>query len=328
MPSGDENAPEEGAGERSASVGAEGSGGTRAHDATKRRDAAASRPAAFAQSPAADPSELAAARPLDALRELMRRLRDPRDGCAWDVAQSFATIAPYTIEEAYEVADAIERGDLEDLRDELGDLLLQVVFHARMAEEAGAFDLDDVARAIVAKMVRRHPHVFGDARFVSDAERSANWEAQKARERAAKAARGDSDAGTAPSVLDGVAGALPALVRADKLQRRAARVGFDWPDAAPVGEKLDEEIAEVAEAVARADADALEDELGDLLFTAVNLARHHRVDPEAALRRANAKFERRFRALERLAAADGVALDTLELAGLDALWARAKAEVG
>ena len=284
--------------------------------------------------------------PIDALRAVMARLRDPERGCDWDVAQSFRTIAPYTIEEAYEVADAIERGDLDDLRDELGDLLLQVVFHARMAEESGAFDFDDVARAIVAKMVRRHPHVFGDTTFDSDEARRAAWEGAKAEERAAKAARAPTGGDASPngpdgerapiadgkasappprvSALEGVALALPALARADKIQRRAARVGFDWPDAAPVRAKVEEELAEVDAAAAAADADALEDELGDLLFSAVNLARHHGVDPEGALRRANAKFERRFRRVESLAAEDGTALDALDLAALDALWERAK----
>jgi len=254
----------------------------------------------------------------------MARLRDPERGCEWDVAQDFRTIAPYTIEEAYEVADAIEREDLDDLRDELGDLLLQVVFHARMAEEVDAFDFDDVARAIVAKMIRRHPHVFGDAVFESDAARRLAWETAKARERAAKAGRrGDDDARVA-SALDGVARNLPALVRADKIQRRAAGVGFDWPDIGPVRAKVDEELDEVAEAASAGDADALEEELGDFLFSAVNLTRHHGIDPERALSRATAKFARRFRRVESLASADDAALDTMDLAALDALWERAK----
>ena len=263
--------------------------------------------------------------PLEALRAVMARLRDPAGGCAWDLAQTFRSVAPYTIEEAYEVVDAIERDDVEGLREELGDLLLQVVFHARIAEERGAFDLDDVARAIVRKMVRRHPHVFGGRVLDSETARREAWEAAKAEERAAKATRAGG-AAEPPSALDDVALALPALARADKLQRRAARVGFDWPDAAPVRAKLDEELAEVAAAAAAADADALEDEIGDVLFSAVNLARHHDVEPERALRRANAKFERRFRRVEALAAADGVALDGLGLDALEALWTRAKGE--
>ena len=270
--------------------------------------------------------------PITALRDVMARLRDPERGCEWDVAQTFATIAPYTIEEAYEVADAIERGDLDDLRDELGDLLLQVIFHARIAEERGAFDFDDVARAIVAKLVRRHPHVFGEGRGdgtarPSDSARRDAWEAAKAAERDAKAAGAPGPAGT-PSALDGVARSLPALSQADKVQRRAARVGFDWPDADPVRAKVGEELDEVAEAAAAGDADALEDELGDLLFSVVNLARHHDVDAESALRRANLKFERRFRRVEAIAAAEGTALDALDLAGLDTLWERAKRDGG
>jgi len=268
--------------------------------------------------------------PIEALRAVMARLRDPERGCDWDIAQSFATIAPYTIEEAYEVADAIEREDLEDLRDELGDLLLQVVFHARMAEERGAFDFDDVARAIVAKLIRRHPHVFGEGRGagekpLSDAARREAWEAAKAAERAAKAGEARSDA---PSALEGIARNLPALARAEKIQRRAARVGFDWADTDPVRAKIEEELGEVTEAAAAGDEDALEDELGDLLFSVVNLARHHDVDAESALRRANAKFERRFRRVERFAAAEGTTLDGLGLDALDTLWERAKRHGG
>ena len=257
--------------------------------------------------------------PIDELLDVMARLRDPASGCAWDLGQDFRSIAPYTLEEAYEVVDAIERGDLDELRDELGDLLLQVVFHARMAEEAGAFGFDDVARAIVDKMVRRHPHVFGDARTDDPAELKRLWEAGKARERAAKAA---PDGAGPPSALDGVAVALPALVRAAKVQSRAARVGFDWPDAEPVRAKVLEELDEVA---AASGPDEIEDEVGDLLFSVVNLARHVGADPETALRRACAKFEHRFRAVERLARERGVALDALDLAGLDALWDEVKA---
>jgi ATP diphosphatase len=240
---------------------------------------------------------------LDDLRAVMARLRDPDTGCEWDLAQTFATIAPYTIEEAYEVADAIDRGDMAALKDELGDLQLQVVFHARIAEELGAFDLDDVTAAITAKMIRRHPHVFGDAD-------NPGWEAIKAEERAK---------GTDPGALSGVALALPALLRAEKLQKRAARTGFDWPDATGPRAKILEELDELDRA--GSDADARE-EMGDLLFAAVNLARHLGIDPEAALREANAKFERRFRAMEEMA---GVSFADLDLDGKEALWNNAKA---
>jgi ATP diphosphatase len=259
------------------------------------------------------------------LLEIMARLRDPAAGCPWDIAQTFATIAPYTIEEAYEVADAIDRDDLGDLRDELGDLLLQVVFHARMAEEAGAFDFADVARSICDKMTRRHPHVFADARVGDAAAQKHAWETHK---RAERAAAGDEDA----SALAGIARGMPEWQRAVKLQDRAARIGFDWPGPAPVIAKLHEEIDEVrAEfaAVAQAPEDTLarsrlEDEIGDLLFVCANLARHARVDPGSALRRANRKFERRFRAMETLAAADGVTLSDLGLEDQDAYWNRVK----
>ena len=263
---------------------------------------------------------------IDDLLAIMARLRDPASGCPWDVAQTFATIAPYTIEEAYEVADAIDRGDLADLRDELGDLLLQVVFHARMAEEQGAFDFHDVVAAISDKMTRRHPHVFADA-VVEDAQaQTGAWEIQKQAERAAA---GSDD----HSALAGIARGLPEWQRALKLQHRAARVGFDWPGPTPVIAKLHEEIEEVrAEfaAVASAPAEAaaqdrLEDEIGDLLFVCANLARHAKVDPGTALRRANRKFERRFRAMEALAADDGVTLAQLPLERQDEYWNRAKA---
>jgi MazG family protein len=258
-------------------------------------------------------------RHIDRLIEIMARLRAPEGGCPWDLEQIFATIAPYTVEEAYEVADAIQRGDMSDLRDELGDLLLQVVFHARMAEELDAFAFDDVAKAIADKMIRRHPHVFGDAAERDVDTQTASWEATKAAERAEKAKRGSA------SALDGVALALPALMRADKLQRRAARVGFDWPEARQVLDKIDEEIGELrAELDSGAKHDAVEDEVGDLLFALANLARHLKVDPEAALRRCNAKFERRFRAIEASLAAEGRRPENASLEEMEALWQRAK----
>jgi ATP diphosphatase len=240
---------------------------------------------------------------LDRLLSIMARLRSP-SGCEWDRAQNFATIAPYTIEEAYEVADAIERGDMEDLRDELGDLLFQVVFHARMAEEAGYFDFIDVAQAISDKMEARHPHIFGEH------EHSPDWEALKAAERADKGIS---------SALDGVAAALPGLMRADKLQRRAARAGFDWPDPTGPAEKIAEEIAELASAP---EAERAE-EAGDLLFAAVNLVRAYGVAPEDALRAANLKFERRFRAMEALAGGHE-AFASLSLEDQETLWQQVK----
>jgi nucleoside triphosphate diphosphatase len=258
--------------------------------------------------------------PLDQLLAIMEQLRDPEHGCPWDRVQDFATIAPYTIEEAYEVADAIARGDMAALRDELGDLLFQVVFHARMAEEAKLFAFDDVAAAIVDKMLRRHPHVFGNAKISSVAAQNEAWEMHKESERQARARRGKEF----ESVLDGVALALPALSRAAKIQRRAARIGFDWPDEAGVFAKIEEEIVELRDEIGRdADKGALEDEMGDLLFAVTNLARKLEIDPETALRRATAKFERRFRRVEKLATecATGTDLDALE-----ALWQEAKRE--
>ena len=245
---------------------------------------------------------------IEPLVVIMARLRDPETGCPWDVAQSFATIAPYTIEEAYEVTQAIADNDMAELRDELGDLLLQVVFHARIAEEAGAFTLSDVVGAIVDKMTRRHPHVFGDAVADKDAvAQKLTWETLKAREK------------PRDSALSGVAIALPALMRADKLQRRAARTGFDWPDPSGARDKVVEELAEFD---AAASAEHRAEEAGDLLFAAVNLLRHHEIDPEAALRAANAKFERRFRAME---ASAGEAFTGLELDAKERLWSQAKA---
>lgn len=254
--------------------------------------------------------------PLERLRAIMARLRDPVTGCPWDVAQDFATIAPYTIEEAYEVADAIERQAWDELKGELGDLLFQSVFHARMAEEAGLFDLDDVATAIADKMIARHPHVFGDESNAKSADQQvADWESVKAAERAAKAKGG---------VLDDVALGLPALMRAEKLQKRAARVGFDWPDIAMVIDKIAEEARELAEARATLPQDKVAEEMGDLLFVMANLARHLKVDPEDALRRANTKFTRRFAFIEAELAKQGKRSDESDLAEMDALWDSAK----
>ena len=265
------------------------------------------------------------------LLAIMARLRDPDGGCPWDVQQDFRSIAPYTIEEAYEVADAIERGDLADLRDELGDLLLQVVFHARMAQEQGAFDFADVVAAISDKMLRRHPHVFAGASVdgveaQTREEQTALWEQGKRAERLARGRqRGDGEPDH--SALAGIARGLPEWQRAVKLQKRAATVGFDWPDPNPVFDKLHEEIEELrAEFVAGKGHAELEDELGDVLFVCANLARHGKVDFGSALRRANAKFERRFRRMEVLAAADGVELSGLSLEAQDAYWNRAKRE--
>ncbi len=258
--------------------------------------------------------------PLPRLLEIMARLRDPEHGCPWDVRQSFASIAPYTIEEAYEVADAIESEDMAALKDELGDLLLQVVFHARMAEEAGHFRFDDVAAAIADKLVRRHPHVFGDLE-ADEAEVRANWEAAKAHERAERAAV----RGQAAGVLDGVPTALPALARAEKLQARAATVGFDWPEATQVLDKIEEEVAELRrELDAGAAPGPLMEETGDLLFALVNLARHLKVDPEAALRKGNSKFARRFARIEAALAADGRRPEEASLEEMEALWQQAK----
>lgn len=268
-------------------------------------------------------------RAIEALIALMARLRDPSSGCPWDLRQSFATIAPYTIEEAYEVADAIERGEHERLRDELGDLLFQVVFHARMAEERGWFDFADVAESIHTKLVRRHPHVFAGAAIEAQ-HLPREWEAQKARERA-QAAGDAGDRGT----LAGVPRALPALMRAAKLGRRAARVGFDWPDAAGARAKVDEELGELDAALegggtapAHGAGSEAAAELGDLLFAVVNLSRHLELDAEGALRAANAKFERRFRGMERLAAERGLALERLSAAQWDELWRETKLNGG
>jgi ATP diphosphatase len=254
------------------------------------------------------------------LIEVMARLRDPETGCPWDVEQSFRTIAPYTIEEAYEVADAIERDAMDELKDELGDLLFQVAFHSRMAEERGAFAFADVAAGIVDKMIRRHPHVFGDAPVDADG-MPAQWERQKAAERAAKA----EAEGRAAGALDGIAAGLPSLTRAMKLQKRAARVGFDWTDPADILGKIEEEVGEIrAEIDGQAPKDRIEDEIGDLLFCAVNLARRYEVDPDSALRRTNAKFERRFRHLEAALRAQGREPAAASLDEMEALWVAAK----
>lgn len=265
-----------------------------------------------------------AAAGLERLLAIMARLRDPATGCPWDVAQDFASIAPYTIEEAYEVAEAAEAGDMAGLRDELGDLLLQVVFHSRMAEEARAFAFADVAQSIADKMIRRHPHVFGSAEVENAAAQTVAWETLKEHERRAKAAA----EGRPESALDGVGPNLPALTRALKLQRRAARVGFDWTEVDPIFDKIAEEIGEIREVLADGtpDPDRLEDELGDLLFAVVNLARRLDRDPEQALRRAGRKFDRRFRRVEALLAEGGKAPAGATLDEMEALWERAKAE--
>lgn len=251
---------------------------------------------------------------MDELLDIMRRLRDPQGGCPWDLEQDFASIAPYTIEEAYEVADAIERAAWDELPGELGDLLLQVVFHAQMASEAGMFDFADVARGIADKLVRRHPHVFAGEVRASVAEQLTAWEADKARE------RHDRGAG---SLMDDVPRGMPELLRARKLQQRAAQAGFDWPDATPVLDKLREELLEIEAAMAAGPAEAVEDELGDLLFVVVNLARKLDLDPGRALRRANAKFEARFRAMES-GAGGSAAFARLDLDQQEALWQSVK----
>ena len=261
----------------------------------------------------ADPAALAE------LLGIMARLRDRERGCPWDLEQTFATIAPYTIEEAYEVADAIERNDLGDLKDELGDLLFQVVFHARMAEEAGAFAFADVARAICDKMLRRHPHVFGDQQVAGSAEQTKRWEEIKREERAANSAAASA------GVLDDVPVGLPALTRAAKLGKRAAAVGFDWPDVSGVRAKVDEELAELDAAAARNDRDEIAAEIGDVLFSIANLCRHFQLDPETCLRGANAKFATRFRAVERAIASEGRPWQSYDATELDRLWTQAKA---
>jgi tetrapyrrole methylase family protein/MazG family protein/ATP diphosphatase len=254
--------------------------------------------------------------PLERLLEIMARLRDPDGGCPWDIAQTFATIAPYTVEEAYEVADAIERNDLKDLKEELGDLLFQVVFHARMAEELGAFDFNDVAAAMVDKMVRRHPHVFAGQTYADVTEQTAAWETIKAAEREAK--------GKAASLLDDVPPSLPGMTRAVKLTKRAARVGFDWPGLQQVTDKLREEMAELQVEIDAGDLPKARAELGDLLFVMANLARKLDVDPEDAVRASNAKFVRRFHHIEAVLAQRGLTPAQSTLEEMDALWDDAK----
>ena len=262
------------------------------------------------------------------LIEIMAALRDPVSGCAWDKEQTFASIAPYTIEEAYEVADAIAKGDLDNLRDELGDLLLQVVYHARLAEEADEFAFGDVVRAVTAKMIRRHPHVFGGERAAGVAMAKGTWERIKAEEKRldaqAREARGLPASDAASGFLDDVPLALPALTRALKLQEKAARVGFDWQDAAPILAKIEEEVAELREALAAGQEDAVREEFGDVLFSLVNLGRHLQLDSEAALRATNNKFQHRFGLVERDLLASGRSLEDAGLEEMEALWQAAK----
>ncbi|MBC8337549.1 MAG: nucleoside triphosphate pyrophosphohydrolase [Alphaproteobacteria bacterium] len=267
---------------------------------------------------------------IDGLLEIMAKLRDPDGGCPWDVEQTFATIVPHTIEEAYEVADAIENKDMDSLKDELGDLLFQVVFYAQMAKEEGAFDFHDIVAGISKKMVRRHPHVFADAVYDNPDERLNAWEETKRQERAEKENGNGGSGGNVDnmeSALDGVIHALPALSRAHKLQKRAARVGFDWKTVVPVVGKVREELEEVEAEIRSGDFERLEDEVGDLLFCCVNLARKLEIDPETALRGGNLKFERRFRRMESLMAADNNGFDAMAVEDvLDIYWTQAKRE--
>ncbi|AZO08177.1 MULTISPECIES: nucleoside triphosphate pyrophosphohydrolase [unclassified Mesorhizobium] len=262
------------------------------------------------------------------LIEIMAALRAPQTGCPWDIEQDFATIAPYTIEEAYEVADAIARGDLDDLREELGDLLLQVVYHAQMADEAGEFAFGDVVQAITTKMIRRHPHVFGDEEARSAGMAKGMWEkikaVEKAEKRDARIARGLDPEDHGKGFLDSVPVALPALTRALKLQEKAARVGFDWSEAAPILDKIEEEIGELRDALAKGDAAPIKDEFGDMLFAIVNLGRHLKLDAEAALSGTNEKFRSRFHFVERQLDASGSSLEKATLDKMEALWQQAK----
>ncbi|MBL4802879.1 MAG: nucleoside triphosphate pyrophosphohydrolase [Emcibacter sp.] len=256
------------------------------------------------------------------LIDIMQSLRDPHGGCPWDIEQDFSSIAPYTIEEAYEVAEAIEKNDMPHLKDELGDLLFQVVFHSQIAQEKGHFTFTDVTNSICDKMIRRHPHVFGDAGYRNAEEQTAAWEIQKAKER--------KDKDRQSSVLDGVTSGLPALTRAIKLQNRAARVGFDWPDTSQVLDKLNEEMAELSHELVQAkkgedNMDLITEEFGDMMFVYANLARHLKIDPESALRSANYKFEKRFKKVESLAEEQGKCLEDMTLEEMDALWDQVKA---
>ncbi len=263
-------------------------------------------------------------RGIERLKYIMERLRDPVTGCPWDIEQTYETIAPYTIEEAYEVADAIEHQDMPALKDELGDLLLQVIYHTQMAAEDKSFTFDDVVEAISEKMVRRHPHVFGSSDVESAEQQTINWEEQKAKERAEKSGIDSENMG----VLDGVAKGLPALLRASKLQKRAARVGFDWPDVTGAFEKLTEELDELNEEIEKPnlDKEMLIDEFGDVLFSAVNVARKLKIDPEAALRQGNLKFESRFRYIEEALDKAGKSFDDVSLSEMETLWEQAKKE--
>lgn len=255
---------------------------------------------------------------IDQLLGIMARLRDPDGGCPWDLKQTFSTVAPYTIEEAYEVADAIDRDDLADIKEELGDLLFQVVFHARMGEELGAFRFDDVVDVVSEKLIRRHPHVFASSGGIDEAEVNRRWEEEKAAERERK--HGQADA----SALSGVTRGLPSLLRAEKLQRKAARVGFDWPDCQPVMAKIREELDEVEDALVHDDADHVEEEIGDVLFAVVNLARHCGVDADTALRRTNEKFTRRFQAIEQTVQASGRTMEAVSLEEMEEIWQAVK----
>lgn len=285
---------------------------------------------AFATPLKASQSSMPSSRSVDGLIDIMAALRTPVTGCAWDLAQDFKTIAPYTLEEAYEVVDAIDRGDPEDLCDELGDLLLQVVFHARMAEEQGLFSFADVCEAITKKMIRRHPHVFGDARDLPPDQVKDLWRQIKAQEKGERAVRraASGQAEPALSLLDGVPQALPALTRADKLQKLAGSVGFDWDDVQLVLAKCDEELAEVREAVASGDQAAIKDEIGDLLFVVVNIARHMKIDPEDALRQGNHKFYNRFNFIEKSLKVKNKKWSDTDLAEMEDLWVKAKLVLG
>jgi ATP diphosphatase len=294
-----------------------------APNAVESMAAAKKQTASETETPPGTTPETREAPPLDRLLQIMERLRDPETGCPWDKEQTFHTIAPYTIEEAYEVAEAIEEGDMAALKEELGDLLFQVVFYAEMGREGGHFDFHTIAEAIADKMTRRHPHVFEGMTYDTAQDRMDAWEEEKSAERHAKSGRKGGDA----SILDDVPSALPALLRSDKLQKRAARVGFDWPQAAQVLDKIEEEIAELrAEIDDKGELARQKDEIGDLFFALANLARHLKIDPESALRHTNAKFEHRFRKIETWLTEAGRSPNEASLEEMEALWARAKEE--